>query len=324
MLQSSVCVRLSTDDLPPNQRRALWHDEMVRRNMAFDFVDRSENGLRFEVQAHQLGTVYAAIVRGTPSSCVRTRRDLADGRDCLTMHIPTAGGIHADNSDGGSFAAPGDAIVVSSRHPFAFHVIEEGCAGLTVNVERAAVQPLLAGIEEPRLVHLTADNMGLRLLTGYLGALFKLDRAYDPTLAAIHVGDLLLSALGVRGDVQALVRERGVTAARQHAILDGIARHCAEPGLDPVAFAGRLGLSVRYLHRLLEPTGRSFAEHLLEARLDRAAAMLRDPECAHLRIAEIAAKAGFSDISHFNRSFRRTFGDVPIGMRARAARRYVH
>jgi transcriptional regulator GlxA family with amidase domain len=79
-------------------------------------------------------------------------------------------------------------------------------------------------------------------------------------------------------------------------------------------------MSVRYLHRLLEPTGRSFAGHLLAQRLDHAAAMLRDPACAPLTIGAIAARAGFADISHFNRSFRRAFGDTPFGVRVRAAR----
>jgi AraC-like DNA-binding protein len=48
--------------------------------------------------------------------------------------------------------------------------------------------------------------------------------------------------------------------------------------------------------------------------------MLRDPDCARFKIGEIAARAGFSDISHFNRSFRLAFGDTPYGVRVRAAR----
>ena len=49
--------------------------------------------------------------------------------------------------------------------------------------------------------------------------------------------------------------------------------------------------------------------------------MLRDPDCARFKIGEIAVQAGFADISHFNRSFRRTFGDTPFGVRVRAARK---
>jgi AraC-like DNA-binding protein len=69
---------------------------------------------------------------------------------------------------------------------------------------------------------------------------------------------------------------------------------------------------------LLEDTGRSLSEHLLERRLDAAAAILRNPAMDHVRIAEVAIAVGFTDISHFNRSFRRKFGDTPSGLRSRA------
>jgi transcriptional regulator GlxA family with amidase domain len=137
----------------------------------------------------------------------------------------------------------------------------------------------------------------------------------------MHIGDLVASALGVTGEAQALARERGVGAARQYTVLDHIAKHAAEPELDPACVAQRLGMSVRYLHRLLEPTGRSFSEHLLATRLERAAGMLRDPRFNRTKIADIAEKAGFADISHFNRSFRCKFGDTPLGMRVRTQRK---
>jgi AraC-like DNA-binding protein len=55
-------------------------------------------------------------------------------------------------------------------------------------------------------------------------------------------------------------------------------------------------------------------------RLHRAHAKLAEPEC-RLKVADIAEDSGFSDMSQFNRSFRRAFGDTPYGVRARAARR---
>ena len=181
------------------------------------------------------------------------------------------------------------------------------------------MDPFLTCVQEPLQRCLPGDNAGIRLLGGYLASLASLGQNCDRTLAELHIRDLALYALGVRGDTQALVRERGVQAARQSAVLTAIAKRASEPGLDPARVAADLGMSVRYLHRLLEPTGRTFAEHLLERRLDRAAAMLRHPDCA-LKIGEVAAQSGFADISHFNRSFRRVFGDTPLGVRVRAAR----
>ena len=164
------------------------------------------------------------------------------------------------------------------------------------------------------------DNPGIRLLEGYLGSLISLERDYDLTLATLHIRDHALYAPGVRGETHALVRERGVRAARQSAVLNTIITRSSEPGLNPARVAAQIGMSPRYLHRLLEPTERSFAQHLPQCRLDRAASMLRNPDCARFKIGEIAVQAGFSDISHFSRSFRRTFGDAPYGVRVRAAR----
>lgn len=187
-------------------------------------------------------------------------------------------------------------------------------------MERAPLEPLLAGVSQPLQRCLPGDNPGLRLLDAYLTALFSLQQECDLALVTLHIRDLALSVLGVRGDVQALVRERGVQAARQAAALAAIRARASEPGLTAEVVAAQVGLSVRYLHRLLESTGLTFAEHLLDRRLDCAVTMLRDSGSTHLKIGEIASRSGFSDISHFNRSFRRRFGDTPHGVRVRAAR----
>jgi hypothetical protein len=62
----------------------------------------------------------------------------------------------------------------------------------------------------------------------------------------------------------------------------------------------------------------SFTEHLVKRRLDRAFALLSDRRYLHLAIVDIAFAAGFGDVSHFNRVFRRRFGDTPSGVRAAA------
>lgn len=69
-------------------------------------------------------------------------------------------------------------------------------------------------------------------------------------------------------------------------------------GVHPVAFAR--AFRRRY--------GRSPGDYLRECRLERAAALLRD---RRLSLAEVAARAGFVDQSHFTRSFRRGFGCTP-------------
>jgi len=174
------------------------------------------------------------------------------------------------------------------------------------------------GVQAPLQRPLQSDNPGLLVLDGYLGAMLSIDQHHDPAHATLQIRDLVLGALGVRG--QALVRDRAINAARLSTVLAAIRVRASEQGLNPAEVARQAGISVRYLHRLLEPTGRAFSQHLLAQRLERAAGMLRDPRFTQLKIAAVASEAGFSDISHFNRSFRRAFGDTPYGVRVRAAR----
>jgi transcriptional regulator GlxA family with amidase domain len=160
-------------------------------------------------------------------------------------------------------------------------------------------------------------------LDGYLQSLASLEDAPPDELASTvgdHLLDLVAAALGLTADATEIVAQRGVKAARLRAVLAEIARHFADPDFDLDEVARTLGLSRRYLQRLLEETGESFTEHVAERRLQRAHAMLTNPRFADLRIIDIALAAGFGDVSHFNRLFRRRFVDSPLGVRVSISR----
>lgn len=107
---------------------------------------------------------------------------------------------------------------------------------------------------------------------------------------------------------------------RRAAVLRVIDSRSADPNLSAIAVAKSLGLTPRYVHLLLKETGKTFTHHLLERRLEKAVALLRDPRWHHRKIAEVAAEAGFTDLSYFNRAFRRYFRTTPSDVR-RSARR---
>ena len=310
-------IRVSSSPLAPGSV-VRGGEGFLKLNMQLDFIKRTPNA-RCAVLARSFGQVGAARVLGSHSSAVRARKHLADGRDIISLVVSGGGRFEVEGVRGLDRYAGYGAAVLESRSESALHSLDDTDLW-TICMDRAPLEPLLAGVQGPLQRCLPDNTPGLHLLDGYLRTLFSLDHC-DLALTSMHLQDLVLSALGVGGDVQALVRERGVSAARQRVLLDHIAQHAGEPEMDPARVAERLGMSVRYLHRLLEPTGRSFSEHLLDQRLERATAMLRDPRFARVKIADIAGKAGFADISHFNRSFRHAFGDTPLGMRVRAARR---
>jgi AraC-like DNA-binding protein len=104
-------------------------------------------------------------------------------------------------------------------------------------------------------------------------------------------------------------------------MLDHIDRYSDDPELGAATLAARFRCSERYVHRLFATTGRSVGEHVNETRIAACTRKLLDHNSAHETIAEIAFGAGFRDISHFNRLFKRCNGLAPREFRRAMAPR---
>ena len=83
------------------------------------------------------------------------------------------------------------------------------------------------------------------------------------------------------------------------------------------AVAQTLGMSTRTLERRLQTDGTSFRRLLDGVRLELAQAWLRE---GNMGIEAIAFRLGFSDLTGFNRAFRKLAGCTPGEFRRRAAR----
>jgi AraC family transcriptional regulator, positive regulator of tynA and feaB len=103
-------------------------------------------------------------------------------------------------------------------------------------------------------------------------------------------------------------------------MLDHIDLHSDDPEFGAATLAARFRCSERYVHRLFATTGRSVGEHVNDKRIVVCTRDLLDRNSSHKTIAEIAFSAGFRDISHFNRVFKRCNGLAPREFRRAAAR----
>jgi AraC-like DNA-binding protein len=160
--------------------------------------------------------------------------------------------------------------------------------------------------------------MAMKLLAKYLDGLQGGDALGNEREARIfgeHLLDLIGMATGGEGDAQQLAERRGVRAVRYAAVVRAIERNIADNGLNAAAVARMLGVTPRYVHFLLEESGRTFSQHVLARRLTIVETLLGDAEKANLKISAIARQAGFADMSYFNRSFRNHFGDTPSSYR---------
>jgi AraC family transcriptional regulator, positive regulator of tynA and feaB len=217
---------------------------------------------------------------------------------------------------------PADLAVVDTTEPF-----EIANAGdfevFCITVPR---QLLPAGFcERPRL-KLSATEAGRalsRTLAGYAELCLSAQTPSD--IAAVvgrHIVDLISHAPRILAqDCSERVQdssERVSTPVLLTMMLDHIDRHSSDPGLSAETLALKFRCSERYVHKLFAGTGRSVGEHVNDRRIAACTHDLLDSR-RKTTIAEIAFAAGFRDISHFNRLFKRSAGASPREFRRAAA-----
>ena len=318
MPTSSRLLRWSTEMLPEGTRISALREEFARQNLALDVIDHSGGRPRIEVTHLPLGAVGVCSLVATPAEFIRHKRHLKNSSDQFGLNIVETGPVQFANAGRERVYDAGSACLIDRARPLRVFGPRGGSVRY-VTVQAAALGSLVAHPEDS-INRAVRPGPALSLLDGYLRSLASLEEPPSSKMVStigVHLLDLVAATLGPTAEAAIIVTDRGVKAARLCAIQAELARRFSDPRFDLDNLSGALGLSRRYVQKLLdEGTGKSFTEHLAGRRLERAFAMLTDPRHRHLPIIDIAFAVGFGDVSHFNRMFRRRFSETPSGARA--------
>ncbi|HVY98415.1 MAG TPA: AraC family transcriptional regulator [Dongiaceae bacterium] len=306
----------STDAYRKHERIAAWREEFARTVLKLDIVPRSRE--RFRARATIFRSARYAVLRASTSHVDHdgSSRSMIANDNVSLVWIPSCR-ARASQLGRSADLEPGDAMLMS--HGDAGAVAFSGdCRYLAVALPKSALAPLVRDIGELFARRVPGADPALRVLLRYLDLAQEDHDAADPALQAVladHVSDLAALALGATRDAAELARTRGLLAARLRAMKDDIRKACCRPDLSIHGIAARHGVSARYVQRIFEESGATFTQYLTEQRLAAAHKALRRAVPAGISISTIAYESGFSDVSHFNRLFRRHFGCTPTEVR---------
>lgn len=146
----------------------------------------------------------------------------------------------------------------------------------------------------------------LRVGDGGITALER-DRALDRLVAVRPPGEAEDRVLDERHRV---LRSRAEQLIRER---------LAAPWLTPDYLADALAVSRRTLYAAFASDGRTVADTIRHARLDRARDLLQRLDRGDGSVADIALRSGFQSAAHFSRLYRAEFGTAPSHDRGRAA-----
>jgi AraC-like DNA-binding protein len=311
--------RLSTEEIPRGERMAFLHDFMARHVWSGRrLLPLDRDNIRVDLEAMALPSELV-VSRGyfTPMRGIRARDLLHDGRQNYVWTVQddereiAVGGKPPIRVAAGDLVLVSEAICHECRHgrPTSFDF---------VSLDRRLLADRAPRIDlEPSYV-IPAATEGLSLLKGYVALLrrnppgsLKLAEA-----AARHVYDLTALVLGgaVRGGTER--NETSIAAARYRLVQRDVLERLCDRDLNIETVARRQRVTVRYVQRLFENAGTTFSEFVRGQRLEHAVRLLRERDLAASTITAIAYDVGFSDVSSFNRAFRKRFDATPSEVRA--------
>jgi AraC-like DNA-binding protein len=304
-------MRFSTRALPERARIAAWQEQFGRGMLRVDVEPLSDDPFNAEATLRSLpGLRTVSCATSITTRYDRAKELLADGDDSVGIMINLGRRAVVMHRGHEVALGPGEAIPMFTRA--AAVLIATRHVGLLF--PRSALTSRVRNLDAvPGTI--PRETEALRLLVGYASMVrerFTLSTSSLQNAIVGHIHDLALLALGAQ---RAEDCRRAVAAARLNAALAFIKTNFNEPGLTGAEIARHQNISVRYLQRLIETTGKPLSAHLNELRLERACELLHDSDHQHRRISDIAMLSGFSDISYFNRQFRARFGDTPGNVR---------
>jgi AraC-like DNA-binding protein len=106
---------------------------------------------------------------------------------------------------------------------------------------------------------------------------------------------------------------RGMRARRIEAVRQFVEDNLHRSDLTPARAARALGMSVRQLHLLFEPSDTSFSRYMLTRRLERARSLLA--QHANRSVLDIMLACGIESSTVFYRGFRKAYGMNPTDYR---------
>jgi AraC-like DNA-binding protein len=315
-LSKAPMLRVTGNGLPERDRLDALRDFFARLGVRYDSEPVGADPIEIDLTLQGMPGLQLLSGRMQGASFRRTRESNDPTEDFGLLINPM--GRHLLGQRGREIVLEdGDATLISLTETL--DTVHRAPGNIFVlRFPRPQLAPRVAAAQDCVMRRIPRGAEALGLLTRYIDIIWRDETWTNRDLqqtAVSHFYDLIGVAVGATRDATEMARRGGLRAALLHAVKQDIARNLARPDLSITGLALRHGCSPRYIQRLMESEGTSFTEYLLVQRLAQAHRMLTDPRRRDEKISMIALDAGFSDLSYFNRTFRRRYGETPSGIR---------
>jgi AraC-like DNA-binding protein len=288
-----------------------WREEFCRRFCQLDAETLTGERIECTVEISQVGSLSFGTAYGSSGNFLRTRSLLSDGHDDLVLLTAIKGDALAVQRGRRIELRPSEMCLTSLDH-IGESRLSEGGRYTALRMPRRDLMSLSKNIED-KIARPLEGNAGLKnLISGYYALCAETAPALD--LASQHaIAQQMMELVALLAETGGTSRTsgNGPEAARFQLIQAHVLENLGDCGLTIASVARRAGTTPRQIQRLFQQMGSTFSEFVLEQRLLLARRRLSFAGARLEKVSTIALDAGFGDLSHFHRSFRKRFGMTP-------------
>lgn len=310
-LEAPVQRHWSTQQVGQQRALAYWVDTVCDQFLELEIDTPVRNRFHASLDQVDLGPATANFLEADTQLVRRTKAKIARMRVPMFILMQLrVGEVLLRQLGHEVHLGPGECVFVDGTEPY-----ELECLSLTKAVALRLPADWLSGwLAHPQdhAAKVFSHHGWGSALCAFLSGLHlhSCDQlALPPEALADPIATLLKMAIGPE---QAPSSRQPILLSRLMCILQN---RLHEPDLSPQSVAAELGVSTRTVHYAFAKAGTTFVQRLVELRLGRARDLLRNVRLFDLPVAEVAARCGFADPSHFARRFRCRFGQSPLQFR---------
>jgi AraC-like DNA-binding protein len=328
----------TTDDRPAAEQFSYWREVIceaftplaAERTRAHLPVQTDRRAISSWVRSRGLTATNCAEVASATQLITHGAEEVRrTGKDHVFVNLQLAGHCVASQDGRDCVVRPGGFALFDTSSQYSLEFVADPDRRewhvVSFRVPRAQLVPLLADPQGFTSVAHDGTTSGLAQIVAstMMSTWDAIDTLDVSSADAAETAFTTVLAAAAGGNDQLRETRRGSLDDTLRASINRyLAGHIRRPNVSAALVAQRFGISVRKLHKLYESCDLSFAQTVMAFRTDGVARELAtDPGGRSL--TELAARWGFSDLSHLNRVFRSRYDCLPSQYRESHRRRSI-
>lgn len=297
---------------------SFWQEEICRY-LSPSVTERANHSSTFAASLRRvaIGRVAACDISFSPMlnfRDARCQRKMPDDDVYVAVMKEGTGQLHQYGRS--AVLAPGDVVLYDSICPFEWR-FGESSRMLVARISRRQASARLMDIDTMAARTVQAGHPSASIIGNTTADIMRLAECLDPG-SATRLGDALADLIA--SSLEACLRPpatrpalESVLERSKNFLLDNL----EDPDIGLDHLTRQVGVSVKTLCRAFALEGTTPIRWLWGQRLERAARMLQDGRSE--QVGQIAMLCGFSDFSHFSRSFKKAYGVQPRALKSSGA-----